>query len=221
MKTRLKIDFVSDVSCPWCVIGLRCLERALEECSEELEADIHFQPFELNPQMPPEGQDLDEHLLQKYGGTQDQFAGTREALRTRGAGLGFTFRMERRNRIYNTFDAHRLLHWAGLEGKQRALKHALFTAYFTAGEALSDHAVLGRTAADAGLDPIRAGAILASDEYAADVRMLESRYTGSGIHAVPAVIVNDHYLIEGGQPPEVFTESLRRIAGEAQSSPVT
>lgn len=211
----LRIDFVSDVSCPWCVIGLRGLEAALRECADEITAEIHFQPFELNPTMPPEGQDLDEHLQQKYGGTPDQFAGTRETLRARGAALGFTFDMARRSRIWNTFDAHRLLHWAGTQGHQAALKHALFEAYFTDGQSPADHAVLIAAAGRAGLDAHAAAEILARGTYAEEVRAQEGRYTGAGIHAVPAVVINDRYLIQGGQPPEVFAESLRRIAREA------
>jgi len=212
MKTLLKIDFVSDVSCPWCVIGLRSLEEALAELGDAVEAEIHFQPFELNPQMGPEGQNLDEHLLQKYGHTSEQFADVREAIRSRGAALGFDFRMDRRNRIYNTFDAHRLLHWAGLEGRQRALKHALFKTYFTDGEAPSDHEVLVRAAASVGLDPERAREVLGSTTFAEEVRARERRYTEAGIHSVPSVIVNDQYLIQGGQPKDVFASALRQIA---------
>ena len=109
--TPLKIDFVSDVSCPWCVIGLRALEQALERIGPDAAADIHFQPFELNPQMPPEGQDVAEHISQKYGSSREQMQRNQEAIRARGADLGFTFDMGKRSRVYNTFDAHRLLQW--------------------------------------------------------------------------------------------------------------
>ncbi|MGD9603939.1 MAG: DsbA family oxidoreductase [Gammaproteobacteria bacterium] len=212
MKTTLKIDFVSDVSCPWCVIGLRALEGALADLSGSVDAEIHFQPFELNPQMGPEGQNLDEHLLQKYGRTPEQFADVREAIRARGEELGFEFRMDRRNRIYNTFDAHRLLHWAEQAGRQRALKHALFSRYFTEGQAPSDHDVLVNAAVSVGLDAAQAREILASAAFADEVRAREQRYTQAGIHSVPAVIVNDQYLIQGGQPREVFASALRQIA---------
>lgn len=212
MTVSLRIDFVSDVSCPWCVIGLRSLEQALASAADTLTAEISFQPFELNPRMPPEGQNLDEHLFEKYGATPEQFAGTRAALQQRGEELGFTFRMDRRNRIFNTFDAHRLLHWAGLTGRQRELKHALFAAYFTAGEAPSDHAVLLRAAAAAGLDSGEAAAVLADGRYADEVRAAERHFTAAGINAVPAVIVNGRHLIQGGQPASVFEDALRRIA---------
>jgi predicted DsbA family dithiol-disulfide isomerase len=211
---QLKIDFVSDVSCPWCVVGLKSLEQALERVSGEVSAEIHFQPFELNPQMPPEGQDIAEHIAQKYGSTREQMVRNQENIRARGAELGFTFDMSKRSRVYNTFDAHRLLHWAELEGRQRELKRALFAAYFTDGRNPGDHAVLVDVAAQAGLDSQRARAILESDEYADEVRERERFYTGHGIHAVPSVIINDQYLIQGGQPVEVFELVLRKIASQ-------
>jgi predicted DsbA family dithiol-disulfide isomerase len=217
MTTALKIDFVSDVSCPWCAIGLCALEKALERLPEAVSVDLHFQPFELNPGMPPEGQDITEHLKQKYGSTPQQQADSREAIRLRGAGLGFIFRKEGRKRIYNTFDAHRLLHWADLAmtrpaGLQRALKKALLEAYFTQGESPASHEVLLRVVDKVGLDRERAREILAGDEYADEVRSRERFYQDAGIHAVPAVIINDAYLISGGQAVEVFEQALRRIA---------
>ncbi len=215
MTSRLKIDFVSDVSCPWCAIGLNALERALDQIGPELETDLHFQPFELNPQMVPEGQDIGEHLAQKYGSTPEQSAKNREGIRLRGEEVGFVFNMDKRGRIYNTFDAHRLLHWAGEQGKQRELKHALFKAYFTDGQNPGDHDVLLRVAAEVGLDTERTRAILASDEFASEVRQAELFYQQNGIHAVPAVIINDRHLIQGGQPVEVFEQALRQIAAGA------
>jgi predicted DsbA family dithiol-disulfide isomerase len=215
MKSKMKIDFVSDVSCPWCVIGLKSLETALGRLGDQVVANIHFQPFELNPQMPAEGQDIGEHLAQKYGSTPEQSQRNREAIRARGAEVGFTFGMANRSRIYNTFDAHRLLHWAEGEGLQLALKEALFTAYFTHGEDPSSHAVLARVAGEVGLDTQRAQQILASDEYASDVRERENFYLDQGIDSVPAVIINDRHLISGGQPAEVFEQALRKIAEEA------
>ena len=214
MTRDLKIDFVSDVSCPWCAIGLASLEEALRRLDGEVAAQLHFQPFELNPGMPPGGQDISEHLTQKYGSTREQQAQSREAIRQRGATVGFEFRKEGRDRIYNTFDAHRLLHWAGAEGgdRQPALKKALFKAYFTDGRSPADHDVLVDAATTAGLDPARTREILAGDEFAAEVREREQLYLGYGIHAVPAVVINDRHLIQGGQPPEVFEQALRQLA---------
>ncbi len=213
MKKPIKIDFVSDVSCPWCAIGLQSLQTALQRLDGELEPTLTFQPFELNPQMVAEGEDITEHLNKKYGSTPEQAAAARENIRTRGEALGFTFNMDKRGRIYNTFNAHRLLHWAEAEGKQMALKKALLTAYFTDGENPSDTALLVRVAASVGLDAARAQAILDGDEFAAEVRKQERFYQQAGINSVPAIILNDQHLISGGQPPEVFEQALRQIAG--------
>ena len=218
MTAKLKIDFVSDVSCPWCVIGLRALEQALERVGDIATADIHFQPFELNPHLPPEGQNISEHLTQKYGSTPEQQRRNQEGISARGAELGFTFDMGKRSRVYNTFDAHRLLHWAELEGRQRELKRALFAAYFSDGRNPSDRETLVELAAQAGLDPAQAREILESDRYAGDVREREELYGRQGIRAVPSVIVNDKYLIQGGQPVEIFEQALRRIASEEPPS---
>jgi len=213
MKKQIKIDFVSDVSCPWCAIGLQSLQKALQNLDGEVETSLKFQPFELNPQMVAEGENITEHLAKKYGSTPEQAAGAQENIRARGAALGFTFNMDKRGRIYNTFNAHRLLHWAEGEGKQVALKKALLKAYFTDGENPSDKALLVRVAASVGLDAQRAQAILDSDAYAAEVRQQERFYQQAGIHSVPAIVINDKHLISGGQPPEVFEQALRQIAG--------
>jgi len=218
MPAKLKIDFVSDVSCPWCVIGLRSLEQALERVGDAVTADIHFQPFELNPQLPQTGQDITEHLVQKYGSTPEQLRHNQEAIRARGAELGFTFDMGKRSRVYNTFDAHRLLHWAELEGRQLELKRALFAAYFTAGRNPSDREVLVDLATQAGLDPVRAREVLESGRYADEVREREQMYGRLGIQAVPSVIFNDKYLIQGGQPVDIFEQALRQIASEEPPS---
>lgn len=218
MTTNLKIDFVSDVSCPWCVIGLRALERALERAADAITAEIHFQPFELNPQLPPEGQDITEHLVQKYGSTPEQLRRNQEVIRERGVNLGFTFEMGKRSRVYNTFDAHRLLHWAETQGRQHDLKHALFAAYFTEGRNPSDREVLVDVAARAGLDASQAREVLESRRYADEVRERERFYGQQGIRAVPSVIVDGRYLIQGGQPVEVFEQALRQIASEKPPS---
>jgi predicted DsbA family dithiol-disulfide isomerase len=217
---RMTIDFVSDVVCPWCIIGLNGLEQALDRVGDLVTADIHFQPFELNPNMPPGGQNIREHVAEKYGSTPEQSASARVAIRDRAAGVGFTMAMKEDSRIYNTFDAHRLLHWAGLPDhpgadKQSALKHALFDAYFTHGRNPADHKVLADAAKAAGLDPIAARQVLESDAYAQEVREAEKFWHGRGISAVPAVIIDGKYIISGGQPPEMFERALRSIAAES------
>jgi len=211
----IKIDFVSDVSCPWCIIGLGGLEEALARVGDLVEATITLQPFELNPDMPPEGQNLGEHVFQKYGATREQSAANREQIRARAAEVGFTIATGPDSRIYNTFDAHRLLHWAGLEGRQLPLKHALFEAYFTRGENPGDHEVLAAAAERAGLDPAKAREVLASGRFADHVRSLERQWYEAGISSVPAVIINEKYLISGGHPADAFERALRSIAAEA------
>ena len=214
----LRIDFVSDVSCPWCAVGLASLQRALQQLDGEITAEIHFQPFELNPQLAAEGEDSTEHLVRKYGSSTQQIEANREVIRERGAAVGFTFNMDRRSRVYNTFDAHRLLHWAALEGKELALKQALLRAYFTDGENVSDHDTLVRLATSVGLDATQAGQILAGDTYADEVRKQEQYYVSRGIQSVPATIVNEQHLISGGQPPEAFEQALRQIVATAKSA---
>jgi predicted DsbA family dithiol-disulfide isomerase len=209
----IRIDFVSDVSCPWCAVGLLSLEQALARLGDAVAVEIHFQPFELNPKMPPGGEDATEHLRRKFRSTPEQLERNRAVIRARGEALGFTFNP--RERIYNTFDAHRLLHWAGLESREaeRALKHALLRAYFTDAQDVSAHEVLAGLAGDVGLDVARARQILASDDYAAHVRAQQGHYGERGINAVPSVIINKRHLIQGGQPVEVYENALRRIAG--------
>ena len=221
---HFRIDFVSDVSCPWCAVGLGALEQALTSLQGELSAEIHFQPFELNPQMPPGGQDITEHLSEKYGSSASQQARFREQIRERGQQVGFDFRLEGRSRIYNTFDAHRLLHWAGevgradgadgSPGQQRLLKKALFSAYFTHDQSPESHEVLLAAVAAVGLDVARAREILEGDAYAADVREREGFYRDQDIHAVPAIIVDGRHLIPGGQPADVFERVLRKLASK-------
>ena len=212
--TPLKIDFVSDVVCPWCVIGLRGLEIALERASDAVSAEITLHPFELNPAMPREGQNIVEHVAEKYGATPDQSDGNRNAIRERAAAVGFPVAMTAESRIWNTFDAHRLLHWAKEEGRQLALKHALFTAYFTENRDVADHGVLADAAAAAGLDRARAAAVLAEGSFAEAVRDEETQWRREGVTAVPTIVINDSYVISGGQPPEVFEKALRHIAAE-------
>lgn len=213
----MKIDFVSDVSCPWCVIGLKSLLQAIERLGPDLQVQLHFQPFELNPRMPAGGQDLDEHLHEKYGSTPAQTAGVREAIRQRGAELGFRFDLQARSRIYNTFDCHRLLHWAGQQSAkaQLALKLALFEAYFTAGRNPGDKALMLELVANCGLDAEAARAVLDTDAFADEVRQREAFYHQHNIHSVPSVIINDRHLVQGGQEPHVYEQVLRQLSQEA------
>jgi predicted DsbA family dithiol-disulfide isomerase len=216
MPPTLQIDFVSDVACPWCAVGLASLERALDKLGGDVAYQLRFQPFELNPQMPPGGQDVTEHLTQKYGSTPEQQAAAREGIRQRGAAVGFAFNPEGRGRVYNTFDAHRLLHWAGEQGaaQQHGLKMALLRAYHGEGRSMEDRAVLLDAVEAAGLDRTQAQQVLESDRFAQEVREREAHWQQLGIHAVPSVVINGRHLIQGGQPPEVFEQALRQIAAQ-------
>jgi predicted DsbA family dithiol-disulfide isomerase len=211
MATPIRIDFVSDVACPWCVVGLRSLMRALDAVGDKVEAEIHFQPFELNPDMPPEGENTTEHVQKKYGADPARSAASRNAIRESGEALGFKFNYDANSRIWNTFDAHRLLYWAGIEGRQLEMKEALFTANFTEQKSTSDHDVLVAAAKAAGLDAEKARDVLTSGAYTAEVRHEEDVWRNRGINAVPSVIFNKRWMIQGGQPPKVFEQAIRQI----------
>ena len=214
----MRIDFVSDVACPWCAVGLNALERALERIGPEIAVEIHFQPFELNPTMASEGADAGDYLKAKYGMGDAQLAHNRAVIRERGAAVGFVF--GDRVRVWNTFDAHRLLHWAGLQGAglQRALKHALLQAYHGEGRNPGAHEVLLQLAGAVGLDAAAAAAVLTEGRYADEVRAAEQAWQRAGIQSVPAIVINEKHLISGGQPPEVFEQALRKIAAESAAA---
>ena len=206
----MKLQFVSDVACPWCAIGLNSLEIALKRIGDDAAVDLEVEPFELNPDMPPEGEDVLEYVARKYGSSAPELAARNALIRERGAAVGFTF--GQRTRIWNTFDAHRLLHWAGFEGRKRELKHALLAAYHTRGENPGSREVLLRVATEVGLDVERARVVLDSGEYGAEVRERIRHWQQLGIHSVPSIVVDGRYLIQGGQPPEVFEQALRQLA---------
>lgn len=215
MPQSLRIDFVSDIACPWCAIGLSSLMQAVERTRDVVNAEVVMHPFELNPQMGPEGEAIVEYLGKKYGRTPAQIAETQTMIRERGESVGFKFGP--RNYVYNTFDAHRLLQWAATQGKQLPLKQALLQAYHGDGRDPSNRDVLMETAQSVGLDAAEARKVLESDAYAEDVRVEEREYQGMGIQSVPSVIFNNRYLVTGGQPVEAFEQAIREIAKEAQA----
>jgi predicted DsbA family dithiol-disulfide isomerase len=215
----MRIDFVSDVACPWCAIGLNALERALERLGDDVAVELHFQPYELNPDLGPEGRDVVQYLCQKYGKTPAEVAETQALIARRGADVGFRF--GQRTWTWNTFDAHRLLHWAGEQGAdaQRRLKHALLQAYHGEGRNPGAADTLRDAAAAAGLDAQAAAEVIASDRYADAVRADEQRWQQLGIRAVPSVVIDGRHLIQGGQPPEVFEQALRQLAAAPDAPP--
>jgi len=213
----MRIDVVSDVACPWCAIGVSALERALERIGGDVgPVEVHLQPFELNPTMGPEGADAAQYLSEKYGLSPVELATNRSRIAERGAAEGFTFGT--RSHVWNTFDAHRLLFWAGAEGppgSQRALKRALLKAYHGDSRNIAAADVLVELAAGAGLSVERAREVLERGEYADEVRQAERFWQEVGIHSVPAVIIDRKHLISGGQPSAVFEQALRQIAADS------
>jgi predicted DsbA family dithiol-disulfide isomerase len=209
MSRALQIDFVSDIACPWCAVGLASLQRALARIGDAVDAEITLHPFELNPEMRPEGEGIVDYIGRKYGRTPEQIEQTQATIRERGAREGFTF--GERKRIYNTFDAHRLLHWARIEGRQLELKLALLRAYHGEGKDVSNADVLIEAAKSAGLDGERAREVLQSGDYADEVRTEERAFQELGIQSVPAIILDRKYLVSGGQPSEAFEEAIRKI----------
>jgi len=213
MTQPLRVDFVSDIACPWCAIGLSSLQLALSRLGQAVDAQIVMHPFELNPRMGPDGEDIIDYLGKKYGRTPAQIAETQTVIRERGASVGFAFGP--RTRVYNTFDAHRLVHWAGIKGRQLPLKLALLRAYHSEGKDPSNHDVLVDAAQSAGLDGAEARDVLRGADYADEVRAEEREYQTMGIQSVPAIIFNQRYLVSGGQPVEAFEQVIQQILAEA------
>ena len=218
MTQTIAIDFVSDIACPWCVIGLWGLDQALTALEGEIEAEIHFRPFELSPELPRGGVNLFEHMGRKIGATREQSLAARAAITERAAALGFAMRYGDDFRAYNTFDAHRLLHWAELTGGQHALKRALFEAYFDRNDAIDEPEVLADIVSRAGLDTAEARRVVDTGQYSDEVRAEEQLWRSRGINAVPSTVVDMRYLISGGQPPEVFEQTLRSIAAQRSTA---
>lgn len=210
-RAKIGIDIVSDVVCPWCVIGYKQLQEALLRLDGAVEAEIHWHPFELNPMMPPEGQELREHMGQKYGTNREQSDAARGRLTAIGDSLGFSFNFYEGQRIYNTFLAHQLLKWAEQMGKQSELELALFESYFSKQENVGDEQVLAEVAGRVGLDEAEAAAVLQDGRYAADVREHQRLWLSKGIQAVPAFILDGRYLIPGAQNPDVFVSAIEKL----------
>ena len=215
---KIKIDIVSDVSCPWCIIGYKGLEAALIEMGLNDSVEINWKAFELNPGMPIEGQDKREHLAQKYGSTPEQTLANRQALVEKGASVGFTFNYKEDSRVYNTFNAHRLLHWAGNFGLQTELKLKLFDLYFTEDGNPSNPQELVQAAEDVGLDVEKAKTVLESNQFADEVMQEQAAYRQAGIQSVPSFIANNKYLITGGQPKEAFVQFLNKVLADEEGA---
>ncbi|EKE75937.1 DsbA family oxidoreductase [Gallaecimonas xiamenensis] len=211
---KLNVDMVSDLMCPWCALGLQALEQALTLLGDELEVELRFRPFELNPEAPLEGIPVFDNMASKYGLAREQVLANFARITDLGLALGFTFNMEKRSHYYNSFDAHRLLHWAGEQGGQLALKKALLAGYFTDAQNLGDHQVLADIAQQAGLDRQQALAMLASDRYRQEVRQAKAKYRQLGVRSIPTLVINDQYQIVGSQSPADYVQLLRELANK-------
>ncbi|WP_271410611.1 DsbA family oxidoreductase [Pseudomonas sp. Q1-7] len=211
-RPSVTIDFVSDVVCPWCALGATALEQAIANLADEVSVELTFKPFELNPDMPAEGEHAVRHMMRKYGRTAEEVATRNAMVIARGQAIGFHFDLERRSHFYNTFDAHRLLFWALLEGRQARLHKVLLRAYFTDGKNPSDHETLAHLAAEAGLDPAQAREVLATGAFAKEVRELEAFYRERGIDSVPTMILNGRHLVSGSQSVGDYEQLLRQLA---------
>lgn len=212
----IKIDFVSDVACPWCAVGLGGLLEAIERIGPAAEFRIAMQPFELNPDMPKGGQNTGERLMKKYGFDYERLQENRKVIAQRAAAVDMPMNQTDDSRSYNTFDAHRLLYWAGTLGQveQLALKRSLLKTYHFDNLDTGETAVLVKAAQDAGLDGDAARETLEAGRYADEVRAEQAKWRQLGITSVPSVIIDDKYLLSGGQPPEVFEQALRQVIAE-------
>lgn len=217
MSNKIKIDFVSDIACPWCAVGLGGLLIAIERMGPEVSVDLRMQPFELNPDMPPGGQNTGERLMKKYGFDHARLQENRKVIAERAAAVGMPMHQTEESRSYNTFDAHRLLFWAGTLGQnyQVALKRQLLKSYHFDNDNISETEVLVRAAQAIGLDADAARNTVVSGLYTDEVRTEQEKWRALGITSVPSVIINDKYLVSGGQPPEAFEQALRQIASTA------
>ena len=212
------VDFVSDVVCPWCALAATALEQAIANLAGEVAVELTYKPFELNPDMPAEGEHAVRHMMRKYGRSAEEVASRNDMVIARGKAIGFEFDLQKRSHFYNTFDAHRLLFWALEQGRQVALKNLLFKAYFTDGQNPGDHETLVRLAGEAGLSTTRARQVLATQEFAREVRELESFYLERGVTSVPAMVLNGRQVVSGSQSVGEYEQVLRQMARQCATA---
>ncbi|MDO6519648.1 DsbA family oxidoreductase [Zobellia uliginosa] len=211
MAEKIKIDLVSDVVCPWCVIGYKRLERAISEMGIEDKIELEWQPFELNPHMPPEGQNVQEHLTEKYGSSLEDQKLSQERMTEFGEELGFTFDYFDDMRMANTRDAHVLLEYAHEKGKQTELKMRLVTAFFSERKDVSKREVLAEELKAVGLNAEEAMARLDDDNARYEVTSKEQYWQGLGVSSVPTFVFDKKSALTGAQPVEVFKQVLTEL----------
>ncbi|AHI28322.1 DsbA family oxidoreductase [Marinobacter similis] len=214
--TTLQIDIVSDIACPWCAIGYARLEKAMAALKDDMDIQVEWHAFELNPDPSGDGEPILPALARKYGRSEDEMRANQAQMMEIAKDLGLNFEKLQERYTRNTFDGHRLVKWAGEQGKQTEMKMALFEAYFGRAENVTDTEVLVTCATSVGLDAEEARTVLSSDRYADSVREDEARYQQAGVSAVPAYVVNQKYLISGAQEPDTLIDALREIAQEPE-----
>jgi predicted DsbA family dithiol-disulfide isomerase len=219
--TPLRIDIVSDVVCPWCIVGYKQVETALTMLEQPVVAEIHWHPFELNPNMAPEGEDTAEHIARKYGSTPEQSRANRQRLSDIGESVGFAFNYGEGMRIYNTFKAHKLLTIFGSERgwkAQTALKLALFKAYFQDRRDVSDEAVLLDIAESQGMDRNAAAAWLVDGVLTQTVRAEQAHWFDQNITGVPAIIFDQKFMVPGAQSAETFAGVIGKLLAKREAA---
>ena len=214
--SKIKLDVVSDIVCPWCIVGYKNLTQAINELGLQDQVELEWQPFELNSTMPAEGENLREHIMRKYGSTREQSDQARANLCAKGQEVGFTFNFTDDSKMVNTFDAHILLDFAKQHGKQTELKMALFDAYFTAQQDVSNHQVLAAVVAQVGLDVQAAMARLSMAEYRQHTRAQIQYWQGLGVSSVPTVVFNRSSAINGAHPVESFKQVLSELLAKTR-----
>ena len=212
MESVIKIDVVSDVVCPWCIIGYKRLEQAIQELGLEDKIELEWQPFELNPNMPAEGENLRQHLANKYGTTPEDSVRARDNLTNLGKEVGFDFDYFDGMKMVNTRDAHALLQWAEQFGKQTELKLALFAAFFGQRKDVSDRNTLATILTDIGLDANMGIATLDDASNADSIEYQENQWHQLGVSSVPTVVFNMESAVTGAQPVEVYKQILTEYA---------
>lgn len=212
-RSTIRLDIFSDPVCPWCFVGKTHLDRALADHPDHPFA-IQWHPFQLNPDIPPEGVEKRAYLEAKFGG-KAQVDAVHDRLREVARAAGVALNPDAPQRQPNTLDAHRLIHWAGIEGRQAAVVDALFRAYWTEGQDIGDASILARIAADCGMDGAAVARLLASEADAEDIAARDRDARHKGVTAVPSFLIAQQYLVSGAQPPELWGDVIKDLAARS------
>ncbi|WP_339783206.1 DsbA family oxidoreductase [uncultured Marinobacter sp.] len=212
---KVHIDIVSDIACPWCAIGYARLEIAMGQLAPEYEFTVRWHAFELNPDHSGKGEPILPALARKYGRSEEEMRSNQNQMMKIAKDLGINFEKIQERLTCNTFDAHRLVKWAGEQGQQTGMKQTLFDAYFGRAEDVSNHDTLVKCVEALGLDSAKAREVLESDQYAGAVREDEATYQKAGVTAVPAFIINNKYLISGAREPDALVQALQEVGAES------